>query len=62
MLPDSSPHYPVMLNDVIHQISLNPKNIILDATFGCGGYSKKILELFPHTKIVAFDRDDQVCK
>jgi 16S rRNA (cytosine1402-N4)-methyltransferase len=62
MLPDSSPHYPVMLNDVIHQISSNPKNIILDATFGCGGYSKKILELFPHTKIVAFDRDDQVCK
>ena len=31
MLPDSSPHYPVMLKDVIHQISSNPKNIILDS-------------------------------
>lgn len=60
MLPDSSPHYPVMLNEVIDQVSPNPKNLILDATFGCGGYSKRILELFSKTKIIAFDRDEQV--
>ena len=60
MLPDSSPHYPVMLNEVIDHVSPNPKNLILDATFGCGGYSKRILELFSKTKIIAFDRDEQV--
>ena len=62
MLPDSRPHYPVMLNEVISCINLNKDKIILDATFGCGGYSQKILEFFPNSKVIAVDRDHNVIK
>ena len=57
-----SPHYPVMLNEVIESIKPNNKNTIVDCTFGCGGYSKKILEIFPNYKIIAIDRDPSVKK
>jgi len=59
---DISPHYPVMLNEVIDLIQNSKKNTIVDCTFGCGGYSKKILELFPQFKIIAIDRDPSVQK
>ena len=59
---DMSPHYPVMLNEVIESIKPNNKNTIVDCTFGCGGYSKKILEIFPNYKIIAIDRDPSVKK
>jgi len=57
---DISPHYPVMLNEVIKSIKPNNKNTIVDCTFGCGGYSKKILEIFPNYQIIAIDRDPSV--
>jgi 16S rRNA (cytosine1402-N4)-methyltransferase len=59
---DTSPHYPVMLNEVIKSIKPNNKNTIVDCTFGCGGYSKKILEIFPNYQIIAIDRDPSVKK
>lgn len=59
---DISPHYPVMLNEVIKSIKPNNKNTIVDCTFGCGGYSKKILEIFPNYQIIAIDRDPSVKK
>ncbi len=59
---DMSPHYPVMLNEVIHSIQNSKKNTIIDCTFGCGGYSKKILELFPQFRVIAIDRDPSVKK
>jgi 16S rRNA (cytosine1402-N4)-methyltransferase len=59
---DMSPHYPVMLNEVVNLIQSSKKNTIVDCTFGCGGYSKKILELFPQFKIIAIDRDSSVKK
>ena len=59
---DMSPHYPVMLNEVIESIKPNNKKTIVDCTFGCGGYSKKILEIFPNYKIIAIDRDPSVKK
>ena len=52
-------HFPVMLNEVIKEISpLNSRKIV-DCTFGGGGYSKEILK-FPNTNIQAFDRDKKV--
>ncbi len=53
-------HYPVMLNEVINYLS-DQKNII-DCTFGGGGYSKKILEKFPNSKVTGIDRDKRVIK
>ena len=59
---DISPHYPVMLNEVISSINQVNKKTIVDCTFGCGGYSNKLLEAFPNCKIIAIDRDPSVKK
>ena len=56
---DISPHYPVMLNEVISSINQGNKKTIVDCTFGCGGYSNKLLEAFPN-EIIAIDRDPSV--
>ena len=50
-------HFPVMLNEVIQNCSLTNKNqLIVDCTFGGGGYSKELLK-YPGVKIIALDRD-----
>ena len=55
---DNILHYPVMLNE-IQNIIKNPK-IIIDATFGGGGYSNAFLKKFSNCNIKAFDRDEEV--
>ena len=57
-----SPHYPVMLNEVVASIKQTKKSTIIDCTFGCGGYSQKILETFPSLQVIAIDRDPSVKK
>ena len=59
---DTIPHYPVMLNEVISSIQQSNKKTIIDCTFGCGGYSSKLLETFPDCKVVGIDRDPSVKK
>lgn len=56
-----SPHYPVMLKQVLELC--DPKNggQFVDCTFGSGGYSNAILS-FPKTKVIAFDRDPEIIK
>ena len=50
-------HFPVMLEEVIQTCLPAKKNqLIIDCTFGGGGYSKELLK-FPNTKIIALDRD-----
>jgi len=57
---DKNPHYPVMLNEVISSLQAINKKTIVDCTFGCGGYSQKILETFPNCKVIGIDRDPAV--
>ena len=38
-------HFPVMLNEVIKVSSPKKDELVLDCTFGGGGYSKKLLKL-----------------
>lgn len=54
--PHKSPHTSVLLNEVLE--ALNPKDgeVIIDGTFGAGGYTKAILQA-AKTKVIAFDRD-----
>ena len=54
---DMSPHHPVMLNEVVASIKQTKKSTIIDCTFGCGGYSQKILDSFPSLQFIAIDRD-----
>ncbi len=54
-----SPHFSVMLDEVINICSPDKGGIFVDCTFGGGGYTKKLLK-FPKTKVVALDRDQYV--
>ena len=50
-------HFPVMLDEVIQICNSSKKNqLVVDCTFGGGGYSKELLK-FPNIKVVALDRD-----
>ena len=50
-------HFPVMLNEVIKLASPSNGEVILDCTFGGGGYSNALLR-FPKTKVIGLDRDE----
>jgi len=55
-------HFPVMLSEVIQTCLASNKNqVILDCTFGGGGYSKELLK-HPNFKVIALDRDKAVVK
>ena len=50
-------HFPVMLNEVIQTCLPTSKDqLIVDCTFGGGGYSKELLK-YPNIKVIALDRD-----
>ena len=50
-------HFPVMLDEIIQTcLNINKNQLIVDCTFGAGGYSKELLK-FPNIKIIALDRD-----
>ena len=52
-------HIPVLLNEVIESLHINPDGIYVDCTFGGGGHSKAILEkLSRKGRLVAFDQDE----
>lgn len=51
-------HQPVLLQESIDALVLNPDGIYADATYGGGGHSAEILRrLSPRGRLVAFDRD-----
>ncbi|RYZ30578.1 MAG: 16S rRNA (cytosine(1402)-N(4))-methyltransferase RsmH [Chitinophagaceae bacterium] len=55
---DSSYHVPVLLNEVLEGLNINPSGIYVDCTFGGAGHSKAILaKLNEAGKLVAFDQD-----
>lgn len=54
----SAPHRPVLLDEVIEALAPEPGGLIVDGTFGAGGYSRALLER--GAEVVAFDRDPTV--
>ena len=54
----SAPHAPVLLAEVIEALAPQPGDVIIDATFGAGGYSRAILEA--GATVIALDRDPTV--
>ena len=50
-------HTPVMIDEIISFIPKNKSINVIDATFGGGGYSKKILHNFKVSQLLAIDRD-----
>ena len=52
-------HNPVMLNECIEGMNLNPHGAYADVTFGGGGHSRAILEHLDDGHLYAFDQDSQ---
>lgn len=51
-------HIPVLLNEVLDGLDIKPDGIYVDATFGRGGHSRKILKrLGPSGRLYGLDRD-----
>jgi 16S rRNA (cytosine1402-N4)-methyltransferase len=51
----TAPHIPVLLDEVVAALDPRPGDVIVDATFGAGGYSRALLDR--GATIHAFDRD-----
>lgn len=52
-------HIPVLLNEVIESLNIQPDGIYVDCTFGGGGHSKSILQrLNKNGRLIAFDQDE----
>lgn len=50
-----APHIPVLLEEVIAALAPEPGAVIVDATFGAGGYTRRLLD--SGATVHAFDRD-----
>jgi 16S rRNA (cytosine1402-N4)-methyltransferase len=50
-------HIPVLLEESIDGMNLQPDGIYVDVTYGGGGHSRRILEKLKGGKLVAFDQD-----
>ena len=53
-----SPHAPVLLDEVIDALAPKPGDVVIDATFGAGGYTRAILAT--GAEVIALDRDPTV--
>lgn len=62
---DQDQHIPVLIDKIIGILlnnvgDVNSKKIFVDCTFGNGGYTKKLLDTFPNSTVIAIDRDNNV--
>jgi 16S rRNA (cytosine1402-N4)-methyltransferase len=58
-------HIPVMLEQCIEALHINPQGIYVDATAGMGGHSLRIAEQLTTGKLICIDKDAQaqeICK
>ena len=52
----TAPHVPVLVGEVVAALALHEGAIVVDGTFGAGGYTKAILA-WGAGRVIAFDRD-----
>lgn len=56
-------HRPVLLEETMQALAINPAAIYVDATFGRGGHARALLErLGPDGRLFAFDRDPEAVR
>ena len=55
-------HNPVMLNECIEGLNINPDGVYVDVTFGGGGHSRAILERLTTGHLYAFDQDEDAAQ
>lgn len=52
-------HVPVMTSEVMHYLLRDDTRTVLDATVGCGGHARRLVEACPHLTLIGIDRDPQ---
>jgi 16S rRNA (cytosine1402-N4)-methyltransferase len=52
---ERTPHIPVLLEEVLEALAPQPGDVMVDATFGAGGYTRRLLDA--GATVHAFDRD-----
>ena len=58
--PVSEFHQTVLLDEAVEALAIRPDGCYIDATFGRGGHSRKILsQLGPQGRLLSLDRDPQ---
>lgn len=56
-------HVPVLLQEAIDALQIQPKGVYVDCTFGGGGHSRKILEQLGRSgRLIVFDQDKDAVK
>lgn len=55
--PNTMPHIPVLLSEVLEYLKVHQGGIFVDGTFGAGGYSQAILAGHPDNRVLGIDRD-----
>ena len=50
-------HKPVMLEEAIQGLKIDPDGVYVDVTFGGGGHTRAFLEAAENVTVVALDRD-----
>ncbi|MEW6358238.1 MAG: 16S rRNA (cytosine(1402)-N(4))-methyltransferase RsmH [Planctomycetota bacterium] len=54
-------HYPVMVNEALSYLNLQPGMFIVDCTVGAGGHAQEIVSrILPHGFLVGIDQDDRM--
>jgi 16S rRNA (cytosine1402-N4)-methyltransferase len=51
-------HIPVLLNETIEMLKINPKGVYVDMTLGGGGHAEAILEKLTTGRLIGFDQDE----
>jgi 16S rRNA (cytosine1402-N4)-methyltransferase len=60
MTQDREYHRPVMADEVVELLGPVPPGVVVDATFGGGGHSRRLLEaLSPDHRVLGIDRDPE---
>ncbi len=53
----SMKHVPVLLDEVLKRLDIQPNDIVVDGTLGLGGHTKEMVKLIDGGKLYAFDLD-----
>ena len=57
-----SGHIPVLLNECIKYLNINPEGVYVDGTLGMGGHSEAILKRLTGGRLIAIDRDAEAIR
>ena len=52
-------HTPVLLDEVLENLEINPNGVYVDCTLGGAGHSSKILEKLENGLLIGFDKDQE---